>query len=52
MPEGAFSFPRNQMEELVALVLKAAHARNGWRVIREATVIRRIRKDANVLTKS
>jgi hypothetical protein len=52
MPESAFSFPRNQMEELAALVLKAAHARNGWRVIREATVIRRIRKHANVLTKS
>jgi hypothetical protein len=52
MLEGAFSFPRNQMEELAALVLNAAHARNGWRVIREATVIRRIRKHANVLTNS
>ena len=52
MPEGAFSLPRNQMEELAAPVLKASHARNGWRVIRGATVIRRIRKHANVLTNS
>ena len=39
MPEGAFSFPQDQLEEVAALVLKAARARNGWRVIRDATAI-------------
>ena len=43
MCEGAFSFPRGSIEEVAALVLKAARARNGWRVIREATVIHRTR---------
>jgi hypothetical protein len=42
MQEGAFSFPRGQIEQVAALVLNAARARNGWRVIREATVIRRV----------
>ena len=51
MPEDASSFPRSQMEELAALVLKAALARNGWKVIREATVIRRIPMPAKGLTK-
>jgi hypothetical protein len=51
MPEDAFSFPRSQMEELAALVRKAAQARNGWKVIREATVIRRIPMPAKGLTK-
>jgi hypothetical protein len=46
MPEGAFSFPRGQIQQVAALVLHAARARNGWRVIREATVNRRIRKRA------
>ncbi len=44
MHDGAFSFPRSQVEEIAALVLGAAHARIGWRVIREATVIHRIRR--------
>jgi hypothetical protein len=43
MRERAFSFPRDRIEEVAALVLNAARARNGWRVIREATVIRRVR---------
>ena len=44
MQEGAISFPRGQIEEVAALVMNAARARNGWRVIREATVIHRIRR--------
>ena len=44
MREGAISFPRSTIEEVAALVMNAAHARNGWRVIREATVIHRIRR--------
>jgi len=51
MCQNAFSFPRNQVDEIAALVLNAARARNGWRVIREATV-QRNRRRANVLTKS
>lgn len=43
MREGAFSFPKGSMEEVGGLVLDAARARNGWRVIREATVIQRTR---------
>src|SRR5260370_30499982 len=43
MQEGAMSFPRGQLEEVAALVMNAARARNGWRIIREATVIHRIR---------
>jgi hypothetical protein len=49
MLEGASSFPREQIEEVVALVLNAARARNGWRVIREATVIHRTRGRAKVV---
>jgi hypothetical protein len=48
MQEGAFSFPRGLIEQVAALVLNAARARNGWRVIREATVIRRVRGRARV----
>ena len=44
MREKAFSFPKDDLEELAALVLTAARARNGWRVIREATVIHPIRR--------
>jgi hypothetical protein len=44
MHDGAFSFPRSQVGKVAALVLGAARARNGWRVIREATVIHRIRR--------
>ncbi len=44
MLDVAFSFPRSQIEEVAALALRAARARNGWRVIREATVIHRIRR--------
>ncbi len=43
MKERALSFPRDRIEEVAALVLNAARARNGWRVIREATSIRRVR---------
>ena len=43
MQEGAFSFPRGHIEEVAALVLNAARARNGWRVICEATVKHRTR---------
>jgi hypothetical protein len=34
MQESAFSFPPDQLVEVAALVLEAARARNGWRVIR------------------
>jgi hypothetical protein len=44
MVDEAFSFPRSEIEEVAALVLSAARARNGWRLIREATVIRRTRR--------
>ena len=47
MRERAFSFPKGLMEEVAALVLDAARARNGWRVIREATVIHRTRNGSN-----
>lgn len=47
MRDGAFSFPSREVEEMAALVLMAARARNGWRVIREATEIRRARRRAN-----
>jgi len=48
MLEGAFSFPRSQIQQVAALVLRAARARNGWRAIREPTVIHRIRKRVKV----
>src|SRR5262249_38786212 len=41
MLDAAFSFPRTQIKEVAALVVSAARARNGWRLIREATVIRK-----------
>lgn len=44
MADAAFSFPRGQLEEVVALVLSATRARNGWRLIQEATVIHRTRR--------
>ena len=50
MFEGAFSFPRGHIEEVASLVLSAARARNGWRVIREAAVIHRTRRRAKVAT--
>ena len=50
MQEDAFSFPCGQIEEVAALVLEAARARNGWRVIREATVIHRVRGRIKVVT--
>jgi hypothetical protein len=46
MPEEAFSFPKDYRMEVADLVLAAARARNGWRVIREATVIRSVRRQA------
>ena len=42
MQTGALSFPSNEIHEVAALVLDAARARNGWRLIREATVIHRM----------
>lgn len=50
MKHDAFSFPTGQMEEVAALVLNAARARNGWRVIRAATVIHQARKPAKAVT--
>ena len=50
MQQGAFSFPRGQMVEVAALVMDAARARNGWRVIRDATVIHRVRGRIRVVT--
>jgi hypothetical protein len=44
MMDAAFSFPRAEIEAVAALVLRAARARNGWRAIREATVIPRTRR--------
>ena len=44
MQEDAFSFPTGHIEEVAALVLAAARARNGWRVIHEASVIHEIRR--------
>ena len=44
MQEGAFSFPRAELADVAALVLEAARSRNGWHVIREATLIHRTRK--------
>jgi hypothetical protein len=49
MQEGAFSFPRAELADVAALVLEAARARNGWRVIREATVIHRVPRRAKSL---
>ena len=48
MLEGAFSFPRGKIQAVAALVFDAACARNGWRVIREATVIHQTRKPVGV----
>ncbi len=47
---GAFSFPPGQIEEVAALVLEASRARNGWRVIRDATVIHRVRRRVKAVT--
>ena len=44
MQESAFSFPRAELADVAALVLEAARSRNGWHVIREATLIHRTRK--------
>ena len=41
MGQRAASFPRNQLDASAPLVLLAAQSRSGWRVIREAVVIRR-----------
>jgi hypothetical protein len=50
MQADAFSFPRSDIEEVAALVLNAGCARNGWRVMREATVIHRIRRRVKTVT--
>jgi hypothetical protein len=44
MTEGAFSFPRRELNEIAPLILRAAAARNGWRVLRQAMEIQRIAK--------
>ena len=44
MADAASSFPQGQLQEISALVVSAARARNGWRLIREATVIHRTRR--------
>jgi len=49
MREDAFSFPLSELENVAALVLEAVRSRNGWRVIREATVIHRIRERTNAV---
>ena len=41
MREDAFTFSLDHLDDVAALVVTAADARNGWRVIREATVLRR-----------
>ena len=46
MSEDAFSFPKECRVPVADLVLAAAHARNGWRVIRESTVSRSVRRQA------
>jgi hypothetical protein len=46
MRQEAFSFPSDQIEPVAALVLAAARARNGWRLIRNATTIRSTRRRA------
>lgn len=49
MQEGAFSFPRGELADVAALVLEAARARNGWRLIREATVIHGVRRRSKTM---
>jgi hypothetical protein len=44
MRADAFSFASDEFESVVELVIAAAAARNGWRVIRKATVISPIRR--------
>jgi hypothetical protein len=44
MREDAFTFSLDYLDDVAALVLTAAGARSGWRVIREATVVRRVQK--------
>lgn len=44
MRADAFSFARDEFESVVELVIAGAAARNGWRVIRKATVISPIRR--------
>ncbi len=50
MLDEAFSFPRSQIEDVAALVLSAARARDGWRLIRETTVVRSTRRRAKPLS--
>jgi hypothetical protein len=44
MPDAAFSFPQAEIRDVAALVLSASRARNGWRLIKHATVIRHPRR--------
>jgi len=44
MRDDAFSFDSDQSAAVAELVTAAARSRNGWRVIREATSIRRFRR--------
>jgi hypothetical protein len=51
-PDAAFSFPRTEIKEVAALVLSATRARNGSRLIREATVIRETRRRSQTLSRN
>jgi hypothetical protein len=42
MRDEAYSFPSDQLGPVSDLVVVAARARNGWRTIRDATVIKRV----------
>ncbi len=49
MPDAAFSFPQAEIRDVAALVLSASRVQNGWRLIRDATVIRRPRRRSQTL---
>jgi hypothetical protein len=51
MRADAFSFARDEFESVVELVIAGAAARNGWRVIRKATVISPIRRRPLMIAK-
>jgi hypothetical protein len=48
MRDEATSFPTMQLQEITSLVEAASSARNGWRVIVDATVIKRSRKRVSI----
>ena len=41
MSDKAFSFPRGLLTDVASLVLEATKARNGWKVIRDETLVKR-----------